>query len=245
MWRGARALRGGIVAAGLLASLIATGACASDDEDLVAGKEAFLEACASCHTLERAGSQSPIGPNLDVAFQRALTDGFGRESIEGAVHEQILNPAKVPPDSRAYMPPEIFTGEKARNVAAYVAFAAARPGEDQGLLAEAGRSDAEPGTGEFVFLEGGEGGAQACGQCHTLEAAGTSATIGPELDSHLQSVTEEQLRTDIVEPGSEIAAGFGDGIMPDDYGETLTEEELDLLVEYLLEVGGSGGGGGG
>jgi mono/diheme cytochrome c family protein len=160
------------------------------------------------------------------------------------VHQQILNPATVPEDSPAYMPPDIFTGQQARNVAAYVAFAVANPGEDQGLLAEAGRSDAEPGTGEFVFLEGGEGGAQSCGQCHTLEAAGTSATIGPELDSYLQGVSEEELRTAIVQPDSETAEGFDAGIMPADYGESLSEEELDRLIEYLLEAGGGGGGGG-
>ncbi|MDQ3609079.1 MAG: c-type cytochrome [Actinomycetota bacterium] len=232
------------MATGLVAASIAVGACGSDEPDLVAGKEAFLEGCASCHTMERAGSQSQIGPNLDLAFQRALVDGFGREGIRGAVHEQILNPAMVPQDSPAYMPPEIFTGQKARNVAAYVAFAVANAGEDQGLLAEAGRSDAEPGTGAFVFLEGGEGGAQACGQCHTLEAAGTSATVGPELDSYLQGVSEEDLREDIVAPDSEIAAGFEGGVMPADYGESLSEEELDMLVEYLLEAGGGAGGGG-
>lgn len=232
------------MAAGLLAASIAVAACGSEDTDLVAGKEAFLEGCASCHTLDRAGSQSQIGPNLDVAFQRALVDGFGREGIQGAVHKQILNPAKVPKDSPAYMPPDIFTGQKARNVAAYVAFAVANPGEDQGLLAEAGRSDAEPGTGEFVFLEGGEGGAQACAQCHTLEAAGTSATIGPELDSYLQGLSEEELRTAIVQPDSEISEGFNAGIMPEDYGESLSEEELDRLVEYLLEAGGGAGAGG-
>jgi len=232
------------VAAGLLAATIAAAGCGSDETDLVAGKEAFLEGCASCHTMERAGSQSQVGPNLDLAFQRALTDGFGRQGIEGAVHEQILNPAKVPKDSPAYMPPDIFTGQKARNVAAYVGFAVANAGEDQGLLAEAGRSDAKPGTGEFVFLEGGEGGAQSCGQCHTLEAAGTSATIGPVLDSYLRGVSEEELRTAITQPDSELAAGFEGGIMPPDYEESLTEEELDMLVEYLLEAGGGAGGGG-
>ncbi|MBW3579387.1 MAG: cytochrome c [Actinobacteria bacterium] len=232
------------MAAGLLAATLAAGACGSEETDLVAGKEAFLEGCASCHTLERAGSQSQVGPNLDAAFQRALIDGFNREGIEGLVREQIDDPAKVPEDSPAYMPPDIFTGQKARNVAAYVAFAVANPGEDQGLLAEAGRSDAEPGTGEFVFLEGGESGAQPCGQCHALEAAGTSATIGPELDSYLQGAGEEELRTDIVAPDEELAEGFQSGVMPSDYGESLSEEELDRLIEYLLEAGGGGGEGG-
>lgn len=233
------------MAAGLLVASIAAAGCGSEEADLVAGKEAFLEGCASCHTLERAGSQSPVGPNLDAAFQRSLIDGFGRDGIEGVVREQIDNPAQVPEDSPAYMPPDIFTGQKARNVAAYVAFAVAKPGEDKGLLAEAGRSDAEPGTGEFVFLEGGEGGAQPCGQCHTLEAAGTSATIGPELDSYLQGASEEELRNDIVAPDSQIAEGFQGGVMPSDYGESLSDEELERLVEYLLEAGGGAAGGGG
>lgn len=240
MWRGVRALRGGFVATGLLAASVALMACGGEETDLVAGKEAFLEGCASCHTLERAGSQSQVGPNLDAAFQRALIDGFGREGIQGAVLEQILNPAKVPEDSPAYMPPEIFTGQKARNVAAYVAFAVANPGEDKGLLAEVGRSDAEPGTGEFVFLEGGEGGAQPCGQCHALEAAGTSATIGPDLGPYLQGVGEDQLREDIVAPNSEIAAGFEAGVMPTDYGESLSDQELDRLIEFLTSAGGGG-----
>ena len=232
------------MAAGLLAASIATAACGGEEADLVAGKEAFLEGCASCHTLERAGTQSQVGPNLDAAFQRALIDGFGREGIEGVVHEQIDAPARVPEDSPAYMPPDIFTGQQARNVAAYVAYAVANPGEDQGLLAEVGRSDAEPGTGEFVFLEGGEGGAQACGQCHALEAAGTSATIGPDLGPYLQGVNDEELREDIVAPDAEIAQGFQGGIMPSDYGESLSEGELDRLVEFLLKAGGGAGGDG-
>lgn len=241
MWRGARALRGGVVAAGLAATIVLP-ACGAEETDLVAGKEAFLEGCASCHTLQRAGSQSEIGPNLDAAFRRPLIDGFGREGIEGVVHDQILHPAEVPKDSPAYMPPKIFEGQKARNVAAYVAYAVARPGEDEGLLAEAGRSDAKPGTGEFVFLEGGEGGAQACGQCHTLAAAGTQASTGPELDPFLQGASEEELREAITNPDSEIAAGFSAGVMPGDYAQSLTEQELDRLVDYLLEAGGGSGG---
>src|SRR5688500_18456425 len=106
----------------------------NDDADLIAGKEMFIEKCAACQTMARAGTKGVAGPNLDEAFQQALASGMERSGIEGAVHEQILNPARVPKDSPIYMPPELVTGQDARNVAAYVAEVAARPGEDTGLL---------------------------------------------------------------------------------------------------------------
>ena len=40
----------------------------------------------------------------------------------------------------------------------------------------------------------------------------------------------------IVDPSAEIAEGFPDGLMPPNYGDQLTPEELDALVEYLAEV---------
>ena len=39
-------------------------------------------------------------------------------------------------------------------------------------------------------------------------------------------------------PDEEIAAGFQAGIMPKNYGDTLSAEELDALVKYLGEVAG-------
>jgi cytochrome c oxidase subunit 2 len=78
---------------------------------------------------------------------------------------------------------------------------------------------------------------QACGACHTLQAAGTSSTTGPNLDEVLADLTPEQIRRSIVEPNAEIAEGYNEGVMPD-YGQTLSEEQVDALVEYLTEVGG-------
>ena len=120
-----------------------------DDADLIAGKEMFIEKCGACHALKRAGTQGVQGPNLDEAFQQGLASGMGRSGVEGAVHEQILNPARVAKDNPIYMPPGLVKGQDARNVAAYVAEAVAAPGEDTGLLAEAGKpKDAKPAVAE-------------------------------------------------------------------------------------------------
>jgi plastocyanin len=133
----------------------AAGGCGITDgeADLVAGKRAFAEKCGSCHILSRAGTQGVQGPNLDEAFRQALADGLGRSGIRGAVAEQIDNPAIVPRDSPAYMPPDLAKGREAENIAAYVAEAVARRGEDQGLLAEA---VPEAGSGEPAVAENGE-----------------------------------------------------------------------------------------
>jgi plastocyanin len=123
------------------------------EEDLVAGKQAFAEKCSSCHKLGRANAQGVTGPDLDEAFRQAISDGFGRDGIKGAVLEQIDNPANLPKDSVAYMPPDLAKGDEAENIAAYVAQSVAMRGEDTGLLAEAVK---EPGSGKPAVAENGE-----------------------------------------------------------------------------------------
>jgi cytochrome c oxidase subunit 2 len=80
--------------------------------------------------------------------------------------------------------------------------------------------------GKTLFTEG-NGESTACGQCHTLSDAGTSATTGPDLDDVLPGMTPEQIRE---------AIATGPGLMPDNYEQVLSPEELDALVKYLDEV---------
>lgn len=114
------------------------------EQDLVAGKQAFVQKCGSCHTLKRAGTTGVTGPNLDEAFVRAREDGFGDDTFEGVVHQQILYPNKFaqidPQTGKALsaMPADLVTGDTAYAVAAYVAEVAGTPGKDSGRLAEVG-----------------------------------------------------------------------------------------------------------
>lgn len=130
-----------------IAAVALTGCELKDDGDnLVNGKTLFVEKCAACHTLARAGAKGVTGPNLDEAFQQALKDGFGRSAIEGIVHHQILYPNRNPQVDPAtgktlpLMPADLVTGEDAHDVAAYVAMAADAGGEDKGRLATAGQT---------------------------------------------------------------------------------------------------------
>lgn len=92
--------------------------------------------------------------------------------------------------------------------------------------------EGDPAAGQDVFASAG------CGSCHTVAAAGSTGTTGPVLDESLQGQDAEFIRTQIVDPNSEIAEGFGQGVMPEDYGETLSGEELGNLVAFLAQEAG-------
>lgn len=129
--------------------------------NLVSGKQLFVAKCSSCHTLSHAAATGTIGPNLDDAFRQDRADGVKSASIEGLVAYWIQYP-----NTAGVMPPRLYTGQKAQNVAAYVAHVAAIPGQDVGALATAVPSvaqkpavekhgvveiDADP-TGQLKFL---------------------------------------------------------------------------------------------
>ncbi|MDA0179899.1 c-type cytochrome [Solirubrobacter phytolaccae] len=118
--------------------------------NMVNGKQLFVQECAACHTLQRAGATGVSGPNLDAAFAQSKKDGLGESTIEGVIYGQILHPNKNPQlntqkkgETTPQMPANLVTGQDAKDVAAYVAFAASKSGEDEGKLAGVGASKAE------------------------------------------------------------------------------------------------------
>jgi mono/diheme cytochrome c family protein len=72
-----------------------------------------------------------------------------------------------------------------------------------------------------------------CSSCHTYGPAGSSATVGPNLDDALQGKDAQFIYESIVDPDAEIASGFSGGIMPKDYGEKLDDQQLADLVAFL------------
>ena len=79
-------------------------------------------------------------------------------------------------------------------------------------------------------------GATACGTCHTLAQAGTTGTTGPDLDKVLKGKDAAFIKQSILQPSAEIAPGFQDGIMPSNFGDTLSGPQVDALVQYLSKV---------
>ena len=206
---------------------LALAACGRDEADLSNGKALFTEKCGSCHILARAGTQGRTGPDLDAAFRTALADGMNRETVEGIVKRQVLHPLQDSVMATADLP----TGEDAKDVAAYVGFAAARAGQDEGALAQAGLAGAK--TGDQIFTAAG------CAGCHTLSKANANGTIGPNLDDLAQAAEEQPgspedfVRESILDPDAFTAPGFQSGVMPS-YEGRLSDEQVQALVQYLL-----------
>jgi len=81
-----------------------------------------------------------------------------------------------------------------------------------------------------------------CGGCHILAAAGSTGTVGPPLDGLAaraggRAPSEDAapyVEESILEPDSFVAPGFQPGLMPKNFGQRLTPEQLQALVAFLL-----------
>jgi plastocyanin len=184
----------GLAVGGLLA--LGLGACRTDavphDADLVAGKKAFVKSCGSCHALGRAGTKGKVGPDLDNAFRESLSDGFGRDTVRGVVHAQIMHPARLPKANPVFMPAKLVQGTLAENVAAYVASVAALPGKDTGRL---GSAVPVAGAGKPVAAKGGklDMPADPNGQLAYISKAATAPAGALEIDSKNASSTPHDI----------------------------------------------------
>jgi mono/diheme cytochrome c family protein len=83
-------------------------------------------------------------------------------------------------------------------------------------------------AGRAVFTSAG------CGACHTFAPAGTSGSVGPDLDEALQGQDAEFIRQSIVDPNAEITQGYNAGVMPQNFGQELSPQQLDDLVAFLM-----------
>jgi cytochrome c oxidase subunit 2 len=96
-----------------------------------------------------------------------------------------------------------------------------------------GGSPANPDAAGKAIFTGQEGG---CGSCHTLADAGTSGTVGPDLDKALKGKDEAFIKQSIITPNAVIAPGYPKDVMPQDFGKRLTPDQIDALVAYLAKV---------
>jgi cytochrome c oxidase subunit II len=87
----------------------------------------------------------------------------------------------------------------------------------------------DPAAGKEIFTKTAQ---PPCSSCHTYGPAGSTATVGPNLDTALKGKDAQFILESIVNPSAEVAAGFQD-IMPKEYGTTLDQKQLADLVAFL------------
>lgn len=239
--RAPRTLRSFLALVPAAALLMLLGGCSVKHQtgDVVQGKQLFAAKCGACHTLAHAGTTGTIGPNLDYAFAQDRRNHFSDGEIQGLVDFQIKYP-----NSSGKMPGMLYTGQQAADVAAYVALVAAVGGHDTGALANAGAvTGTTPAAGKQVFT-----GVGTCASCHTLAAAGSTGTVGPDLDTlkaacatpASQKVRGKTLQAciekAITDPYAYIPSGYSAGVMPNNFATRLKPNEITALVNFLASA---------
>jgi cytochrome c oxidase subunit 2 len=91
------------------------------------------------------------------------------------------------------------------------------------------------GSGQTVFASAG------CGSCHTFKPANSTGKIGPDLDNIAADAKKAgedpaaYVKESIVDPNKVIASGYQAGVMPGNFGQTLSSQEIDSLVKFVSE----------
>jgi mono/diheme cytochrome c family protein len=92
--------------------------------------------------------------------------------------------------------------------------------EDEGARRAGERTARQAASGKEIFFDAG------CGGCHTLEAAGSKGTVGPNLDEHMKH--HQGSLEHVVETVSEGGNG-----MPS-FEERLSDREIRLVAEFVV-----------
>jgi cbb3-type cytochrome c oxidase subunit III len=169
--------------------------------DASTGKQLFVAKCGGCHALADAGTNGAVGPNLDDAFAYDRQQGYEDSTIEQVVRDQIEI-------AGGRMPKNIYTGQNADDVAAYVASVAGVPGKGGKLT-----------SGKDIFVAN-------CGSCHTLKDAGTTGKVGPNLDDLMPAFARVQKQ--VINGGA---------VMPAFKGK-LTDAQIKAVAQYVSSKAG-------
>ena len=108
---------------------------------------------------------------------------------------------------------------------------------DDSAPAEVAEEEFEGSDGERVFNTASP---ITCTTCHSLDG---TVGLGPSLRGIAETAgtriagigAEEYIRQSIIDTNAYIVDGFPESLMPVNFSETLSAEELDAVIEYLLE----------
>jgi mono/diheme cytochrome c family protein len=184
--------------------------------------------CSDCHSYAGRGGED--APPLD--FMRGHMSAREIADMSGQIWDHL--PAMLPHFREEKIPVPTFTQGEMADLIAFLhsgkggkaGAPAGHPGMT-GMQGMGGHMGAAPGKG--VFLSAG------CGACHTFAAAGTKATVGPNLDTTLRGRSSAFVRESILDPNAMIAAGYQRGVMPTTYRSQLTSRQIANLVGFLLK----------
>ena len=76
---------------------------------------------------------------------------------------------------------------------------------------------------------------KGCIGCHTVNGEG--GAVGPNLTDVYKTKGEDYIRQSVLNPNAVIAEGFQPNIMPQNFSQLLSDEELGFIVSFLASAG--------
>jgi len=221
-------------------------------EAIEVGAELFEVNCSGCHGLKGQGIPGLAPPLNDRHF---FTERLKEVGWEGSLEDYIIatistgrpvstRPEQYPGGGKPAMPAwaQRYGGplrdDQIRNIAAFIlnwepiALGKVKVTEISTPPPEEAKDPIA--RGRQVFVERG------CGGCHTIQGV-SAGTIGPNLTQIGEIAAtrkegfsaEDYIRESILSPKAFVVEGF-QPLMPQNYGEQLSQQELDDLVAFLL-----------
>jgi mono/diheme cytochrome c family protein len=211
--------------------------------DPVKGQAVFdAKHCSDCHSYNGHGGTD--APPLDS--MRGHLSATEIAAMSGTIWNHL--PTMLPHFKEEGIPLPTFTGSQMADLIAYLHGGPAK-GTTQTTTAAITTSTMNMSTMTAMAGNAAMGkqlfAAQGCGSCHTFAAASSSGTVGPNLDTALRPDAERAhktlqvfVRESIVKPNADIASGFQPGVMPQSYGQALSNSQVSDLVAFLARKGG-------
>jgi mono/diheme cytochrome c family protein len=201
-----------------------------------------------CHGVYGEGRQAPT-LNTPVLFDAGPEGRIAQMGWTGTVQSYIESTiaagrpgTKMQPWSQEYGAP--LRDDQIENLTAFIMNWAPTAGEFPEGVAPAEATpipeDQLVSVGQQLFET------QGCTGCHAVEGI-SDAQTGPEL-THIGTVAQERapeagvedaaayIHQSVVEPNAYVVPGFNPNIMPQTFGQTLSQDQINALVQFLLTL---------
>lgn len=207
---------------------------AQQARSIEAGALLFQQACTGCHGLQGQGIPG-VGPRLNHQdfFQNRLKEIGYAGSLESYIRLTIAGGRPVKTDSAwpQNMPTwsQEFGGplrdDEINDLVNFIMnWESTAPAGEPAPAVAASDDPVERGAALFTSL--------GCFGCHALEGV-SQAAVGPDLTTVYASKGPDYIRESILDPNAVVAEGFQPGIMPQDFGDRTSDQDIEDLIAYL------------
>jgi len=223
----------------------------SIDQLVSAGEDLYNGAgqCVSCHGLGTRAPNLVTDHAGEGTIGQRCGDRVPGEDCKVYLHQSMVNPGVYVVEGFQPIMPDMTRTLSETQIWAVVAYLQSVGGAVTVTAEDIGSSygDAEgaPAGGSATAAAGGGVGAAGgldpvamlegnlCLNCHTMDGRGVQ--LGPSFDGIGGRAGADYIRTSILDPNAEAAAGFEplQGVMPTNFGEQFSAAQLEALVQFL------------